>query len=257
MSQIASTTTKLEGMYDDVLFDRSEFSHGEVTGTYTKCSFVRADFRYTTISNAVFKECDFMLIDGNYSVWNDCTFDNCKLEGAKFKRAEFNRCRIIATDIIPPMTIFDKFTTITNCKLTELAVCMKDELNDLHRSVRNYIIDAIDSVFGIVLTFVRTELKSDNSYDLMIKLINHINCGYKSQSKEVENYVWYAKNKPEMLRDELLSDLTRAYKSALRLVYSFENDVREYASDRIPLYVRGSEITYATNRDVRIRELFV
>lgn len=257
MSQIASTTTKLEGTYDDVLFDRSEFSHGTITGTYINCSFVRADFRYTIASNAIFKKCDFRLIDGNYSVWNNCTFDNCKLEGAKFKRAEFNGCKIITTDIIPPMTIFDKFTTITDCKLSELTVCYKkNELNNLHDSVRKYVISAINSTFDIILTFVRAELKSDKAHDLMIKLLTCVRLEHKSQTKEVENYVWYAKNNPEMLRDELLSNLTRAYKSALLLVYNFENDVLQYASDRIPSYVHNSATTYAENYYVKIADSF-
>lgn len=229
MSSIISTTTELSGEFNDALFDKSELSHGSITGVFNNCSFTRADLRHANIIDAVFTNCDFSITDSCYSAWTRCKFVNCNVSGADFSRAEFAEC-IFDNTCILAATILDKYTDIYDCTLATsdlLLYSTQDMTDNLSYSVSCSIQESINNIFKSIVDRTKQELESDRVYIFMVHLFKNIRCGHKSQSLDDENLVKIAKNDPTRLSFTPINELKSAYLRMYKLAGALDH-ILEY-----------------------------
>lgn len=244
MNNIASTTTTISGEYTDILFDRSELSHGIINGIFNKCSFTRADFRHATIKNAVFDECNFTLIDGCYTLWENCTFNNCNVYGAEFKRAEFINCMFDGTPMTPDVVDFDVYTIMNNCVIDRVPIPYDQEnMNSIHKldgTIYSAMRNSAKNMFGIVMNIVKEKLESENASEFMLYLLSKVGLGYKSQSRYDEDIVNYAIANPSGEK-YTVNELRESYVRLLRLTYPIYR-IMDYFRPILPNYITVNTI---------------
>lgn len=242
MNNITSTTTIISGGYTDVLFDRSELSHGLVTGVFNKCSFTRADFRHATIKESIFNECDFTLIDGCYTSWTNCTFNNCNVYGAEFKRSEFINCMFDGTPMTPGIVDFDVHTTMDNCVIIRVTIPYDEEsmdyINKLDNTIYNTMRNSVKSMLDIVMDNVNKKLDSENASEFMLYLLSKVNLD-KPWLQCNEDIVNYAIANPSG-KKYTVNELRGSYVKLLRNpIYR----IMDYFRSVLPNYVTVDAVT--------------